>query len=56
MDTETLTQKPSASDAKDTTDSGHPMQTINLVDMGSASTQTKGWLRGVELGFTPRAG
>ena len=56
MDTDNLTQKPAAPDAKNATDCGHPMQTVNLVEMGSASTQTKGWLRGVELGFTPRAG
>jgi len=56
MDTDNLTKNPAVPDARNSTDGGHPMQTANLVEMGSASTQTKGWLRGIELGFIPRAG
>jgi len=30
-------------------------QGVKLVDMGQASVETKGYARGVEIGFTPKA-
>ncbi|HEY6926606.1 MAG TPA: hypothetical protein VI653_24185 [Steroidobacteraceae bacterium] len=56
MDTEKLGEKPGMPEAKNPTDSGHRMVTVNLVEMGSVSNETKGFLRGLEYGFTPRSG
>jgi len=39
---------------KSDTDSGRPMETVKLVEMGQVSVETKGFTRGLEIGFTPR--
>ncbi len=36
-------------------DSGRRTQGVKLVEMGQASVETKGYARGVEIGFTPKA-
>jgi hypothetical protein len=36
-------------------DSSAPAEAVKLVEMGEVSVETKGTLRGLELGFTPRA-
>jgi hypothetical protein len=55
MDTRKLIEKktPSA-EAKDTQD-GRGREAVKLVEMGPVSVETKGFFRGVEVGFTPRS-
>jgi hypothetical protein len=56
MDTDNLIKKPGMPEAQEPTDSGRRTESVSVVEMGSVSMETKGWLKGVELGFTPRAG
>ena len=37
------------------TDGGRTKETVKLVEMGPVSVETKGFFRGVEIGFTPRS-
>jgi hypothetical protein len=55
MDIYNLIEKPGAANTKEAA-GGHGTQTANLVEMGSVLNETKGFLRGLELGFTPRSG
>jgi len=56
MDKDNSNEKPGVSEAKGSTDSGRRTETVNVVDMGSVLTETKGYLRGLELNYTPRSG
>jgi hypothetical protein len=56
MSTDNLIEKTGVPEAKGSTDSDRRTETVNLVEMGSVSMETKGWIQGIELGFTPRAG
>jgi len=56
MGTDNLNEKQSVSDAKESTQSERRTQAVSLVEMGNVLTETKGWLRSLELGFTPRLG
>lgn len=49
-------EKPGVSEAKGSTDSGRHTETVNLVEMGSVSKETKGIIRGLEYNLTPRSG
>jgi len=55
MDTRKLIEnKDPAAQAQDT-QSKRSMETVKLVEMGPVSVETKGFFRGVEIGFTPRS-
>jgi hypothetical protein len=54
MDTVTLVEAPQSVEEVKNTDSGCRTETVKLVEMGSVSVETKGYTRGLELGFTPR--
>jgi len=56
MDTDNLIEKPSVPEAKGPTGGALRRETASLVEMGSVLQETKGFIRGVELGFTPRSG
>jgi len=55
MDTRKLieTKDPSA-EAQDVR-SARSTETVKLVEMGPVSVETKGFVRGLEIGFTPRS-
>ena len=54
MDTGKLVETSSVSEEKSATDSGRPVEAVKLVEMGQVSVETKGFTRGLEIGFTPR--
>lgn len=56
MSTDNRIEKTGVPEAQGSMDSGCRTETVNLVEMGSVSVETKGWIQGIELGFTPRAG
>lgn len=56
MNSDNLIEKPGVSDGKEPTDSGRRTETAIVFEMGSVLGDTKGFLRGLELGFTPRSG
>jgi hypothetical protein len=58
MDNNTIIERQSVSHETIGTDSTHSTSTFRstLTEMGPASVETKGFLRGIELGFTPRSG
>jgi len=54
MDTRNLIEKKdSSADAQDA-QCVRSKETVKLVEMGPVSVETKGFIRGVEIGFTPR--
>jgi hypothetical protein len=55
MATDNLNDKPGASGAQEVA-GDHGTETVNLVEMGSILDQTRGFLRGLEIGFYPRSG
>jgi hypothetical protein len=55
MDTRKLVETPNVSEEKKTVDGGHRVDSVKLVEMGPVSVETKGVVRGLELGFTPRS-
>jgi len=55
MDTRKLIElKDSSAEAKDA-QSVRSMEAAKLVEMGPVSVETKGFFRGVEIGFTPKS-
>jgi hypothetical protein len=54
MDTYKLIEKPVAADTKEAA-SSHGRETVR-VEMGDVLTETQGFIRGLELGWTPRSG
>lgn len=54
MDTQ-LVETQSVSEETKVTDSGLRTDSVKLVEMGDASVETKGIVRGVEYGFTPHS-
>jgi hypothetical protein len=54
MDTGNLVETSSVLEEKSDTDSGRLVETVKLVEMGQVSVETKGFTRGLEIGFTPR--
>lgn len=54
MDTVKLVEASPPSEAKKHGEGGFHMETVKLVEMGQVSVETKGYSRGLELGFTPR--
>jgi hypothetical protein len=54
MDTGKLLETSSVLEEKSDTDSGRPAEVVKLVEMGSVSVETKGFTKGLEIGFTPR--
>jgi hypothetical protein len=54
MDTDNLIEKHNVPAEAKGTESGSSMETVKLVEMGPVSVETKGFFRGVEIGFTPR--
>lgn len=55
MDTPKPVQTQIASEETKSTDSGRRTESVKLVEMGQVSVETKGFARGLELGFTPRS-
>jgi len=56
MGTDNLNERPGVSEAQESTGGDRRTPAVNLVEMGNVLTETKGWLKGIELGFTPRLG
>ena len=54
MDNRQRTETRSVPEKTQTTHDGLRADPVKLVEMGSASAETKGVTRGLELGFTPR--
>ena len=55
MDIDNLIEKQSVPTEAPGADSGRSAQTVKLVEMGAVLLETKGFYRGVEIGFTPRS-
>jgi hypothetical protein len=55
MDTRKLVETQSKTEATKTSDSGRPAESVKLVEMGPVSVETKGFVRGIEIGFTPKS-
>jgi hypothetical protein len=56
MTTDNPIEQPGVSQAQEPTDGDRRTQAVNLFEMGSVLNETKGFLRGLEVGFTPRSG
>jgi hypothetical protein len=54
METGKLVEESSVSEVKKNTEAGSPAEPVKLMEMGQVSVETKGFTRGLELGFTPR--
>ena len=54
MDTRELVETLSVSEEVKNSDSVRRTERVALVEMGPVSVETKGFIRGLELGFTPR--
>jgi hypothetical protein len=54
MDTVKLAETSNVPEEKKSADGGCRAETVKLVEMGQVSVETKGYNRGLELGFTPR--
>jgi hypothetical protein len=54
MDTGKLVETSSVLEQKSDADSERTVETVKLVEMGQVSVETKGFTRGLEIGFTPR--
>ena len=55
MDTRKLIETPNLPEEALGADGGHGLETVKLVEMGDVLVETKGFVRGVEIGFTPRS-
>lgn len=55
MDTRKLIEKKASSSEAKVAQSGRSTTTAKLVEIGRVSVETKGFVRGVEIGFTPRS-
>ena len=55
MDTRKLIEQKDPATQAQGTQSKCSMETVKLVEMGPVSVETKGFVRGVEIGFTPRS-
>lgn len=55
MDTRKLIETQNIPEEAQSTDGGHSLETVKLVVMGDVLSETKGFFRGVEIGFTPRS-
>ena len=53
MVTRELVETPSVSE--ETSDTTRPTDSVKLVEMGPVSVETKGIIRGLEIGFTPKS-
>ena len=54
MDNHELIETQSLSEEAQSAESGRRTDAVRLVEMGQVSVETKGFVRGLELGFTPR--
>jgi len=55
MDTRKQVETVNVSEEAKNNDSGRQAASVKLVEMGPVSVETKGFARGVELGFTPKS-
>jgi len=55
MDTDKLIEKQNLPAQARGTDGGHSGETLKLVEMGPVSVETKGFVAGLEIGYTPRS-
>ena len=55
MDTGKLIEAQTLPEEAQGTDGGRSLETVKLVEMGDVLLETKGFVRGVEIGFTPRS-
>jgi hypothetical protein len=55
MDSRESIETGSVAEQAQSKDSTVPAEAVKLVEMGEVSVETKGTLRGLELGFTPRS-
>jgi hypothetical protein len=55
MDNHELIEKKNISEAAQGVDISRRTETVRLVEMGQVSVETKGFYRGLEIGFTPRS-
>ncbi len=55
MDNRTKIETPSAPQETPVITSGPRPDTVKLVEMGNASVETKGMVRGLEVGLTPKS-
>jgi hypothetical protein len=55
MDTRKLAETQSVLEEVKGADSSRRTESVKLVEMGQVSVETKGYARGLELGFTPRS-
>lgn len=55
MDTREPVQTQIVSEESKSSDSGRRTESVKLVEMGQVSVETKGFARGLEIGFTPRS-
>jgi hypothetical protein len=55
MDTGKLIETQNLPEEAQSTDGGHSLETVKLVVMGDVLSETKGFFRGLEIGFTPRS-
>lgn len=54
MQSDKLIEEKGVSEDVPGTESGCRTETIKLIDMGAVSVETKGYIHGLELGFTPK--
>ena len=55
MDTRKLVETPNASEEAKNADGARRADSVKLVEMGPVSVETKGFVHGLELGFTPKS-
>jgi hypothetical protein len=55
MDTRDLVETQIVSEETKNSDGGRGTESVKLVEMGAVSVETKGWARGLEIGFTPKS-
>lgn len=55
MDSREWVETVSVTEQAQVNDSSAPVEAVKLVEMGEVSVETKGTLRGLELGLTPRS-
>ena len=54
MHTREQVETSSVSEETKGSDTAHQTESVKLVEMGQVSVETKGIIRGLELGFTPK--
>ena len=55
MDTRDLVETQIVSEERQHSDNGRGTESVRLVEMGAVSVETKGFVRGLEIGFTPKS-